>query len=165
MIPSQLLGLGDHSELFFALVLQCICLGLSFHWLPDIYDVAFICCPLNCMMIARCYEYDLKNILGLPTESCWASAITWTPRMLFLESIEILLTITKKIECASVAESPPSVLYLKSWKSTASCFDIHRCNFSFLTLHLTMLMFSKSQIWVHTHSWQCFKSFLPKLFI
>ena len=32
---------------------------------------AFICCPLNCMMIARCYEYDLKNILGLATSSCW----------------------------------------------------------------------------------------------
>lgn len=131
MVPSQLLGLGvlEIIQIFFALVLQCICLGLSFDWLPDIYNVCIYLLSIelhdDCQMLWVWPEehFGLANciMLGIGHHMNAENAFS-------REHWNTVNTITKKIKCASVAESPCSIWYLKSWKSTTSCFDIYRCN-------------------------------------
>jgi hypothetical protein len=71
-------------------------------------------------MIARRYECDLKNILGLATASCRhrpsheRRECSFFLSFLSRESNEILST---KIKCAGVAESPCSTLCLKKAES------------------------------------------------
>jgi hypothetical protein len=105
------------------------CLGLSLDWLPDIYDVCVYLLSIelhdDCQMLWAWPEehFGAGNCIML------ASPITWTPRMLFLESIEILSTRLPRRSSVLVLQNLHALLYLKSWKSTASWSDIYRCNF------------------------------------
>ena len=71
-------------------VLVCLWIGLVACMM-----FSFICCPLNCVMIARCHEHSLKNIWVWQLHH---SVIGHHMNVLhaFLEGIEILPTITKK---------------------------------------------------------------------
>jgi len=97
------------------------------HSLATWHEVCvFIYCPLNCLMIARFYEHDLKNIV-LGNNIIPSLAITWTLCMLSSRALKYCQTITKKNVLSRVLQITlsrelPSVFCTLSCTSTSHFF-------------------------------------------
>ena len=81
---------------FFALVLQCICLGLSLDWLSDIYDACVYLLSIELHDDCQMLWVWPKEHFGLANWIMLSIGHHMNAENAFIERIEILSTIAKK---------------------------------------------------------------------